>query len=140
MMFWDFVLVVAGVLLTVIAQAVMPPTAVRIVNTEHAIQGDPLPEAAARNRRHLIEIVNGYDVVIVPEGKSYTYKFAMPNVTACQLLSPERSGIDTAVVMTIPPDHPWYPKPGQPVVYRIVCTDGKQNFGDSAIVVLGRTE
>jgi hypothetical protein len=124
-LFWGLVIAAASVLMTVGVQSLMPPTKVSVINTESALQGSPLPPEAQRNRRHLIKIENGLDLVAVPEGKPYSYSFDLSEASACEMQSPIVSGIATATAMTIPPDHPWYPRIGRPVIFQVsVRCDG----------------
>jgi hypothetical protein len=136
-MTWGVGGVVVGIVLTLVVQAVVAMVAPKPVNTRNAIQGDTLPTIAVTNRRHLITVNNSYDVIAVAGGAAYTYKYTLPADATCSMQSPVVSGVNGTNSMTIAPSHPWFPRKGQPVVFRLVCkpTSGDA-FGDSAVVVV----
>ncbi len=129
-------LVVVGVVLTLVVQAIMGKFSPPPVNMRNAIQGDTLPTVAVVNRRRLITVNGAYDVVAVAGGQPYTYKYTLPETASCRMQSPVVSGVSGTNSMTIAPSHPWFPRPGQPVVYRLACVmPTGEAFGDSAVVV-----
>ena len=83
-------------------------------------------------------LINGiHGQVSIRPGDSYFFSWRTLDKTACQLVSPEISGIDLdGNSGSILPDHPWYPKPGRPTVLRLVCTEGTTSEFDSATVRL----
>ena len=133
---WSIGLIVVGVVLTLVVQGIYSIFAPKPINTRNAIQGDTLPTAAVVNRRRLITVNGGYDVVAVPANAPYTYKYTLPETAVCRMQSPVVSGVSGTNSMTIAPSHPWFPKPGQPVIYRLACSmPTGEAFGDSAVVV-----
>lgn len=103
----------------------------------NALQADTLPTTAISNPARIFSFSQGLGLLVVQEGRPFTYQIDAPAATACQLVSPEVSGAATNTKMTIEPGHPWYPRPGRPVIFRAFCTDGVRSVGDSAVVVLG---
>lgn len=83
-------------------------------------------------------LINGiHGQVSIRPGESYFFSWRTLDKTACQLLSPEISGIDLdGNSGSILPDHPWYPTPDRPTVLRLVCTEGITSEFDSATVRL----
>jgi hypothetical protein len=135
-MSWLIGAAILGIVLTLAVQGVLGMMRPKPVNTRNAIQGDTLPTIAVQNRRRLITINNAYDVVTVPGGTPYTYKYTLPETANCRMQSPVVSGVTGTNSMTIAPTHPWFPRPGQPVVYRLMCSmPTGESFGDSAVVV-----
>lgn len=104
---------------------------------KNALQADTLPSTATSNPARIFSFSQGLGLLVVQEGQPFTYEIDAPDATACQLVSPAASGAATNTKMTIEPGHPWYPRPGRPVIFRAFCTNGVRSVGDSAVVVLG---
>lgn len=104
---------------------------------KNTLEADTLPSTASRNAARIFSFTQGLGLLVVQEGRPFTYTIDSQDATACQLVSPARSGTATNTSMTIDPGHPWYPRPGRPVMFRAFCTDGERIVGDSAVVVLG---
>lgn len=67
---------------------------------------------------------------------SFTVTLASAGATACQLTSPEASGIATSSSMTINPGHSWYPAVGGSTTFTVTCTDGVDNTTSTVVVSL----
>jgi hypothetical protein len=113
------------------------PTEVIPVGRSRALEGGTLSPAAQANRRHVISFDEAMEVVAVPNGRAFSYRLNIPDASACEMVSPGRSGVTTATTMRIEPSNAWYPRPNRPVIFRIQClrSDGT-SVGDSAMVVL----